>query len=106
VEHPAELEIRHRPLELRDVGLDGEQRCVVGFRAREVVELAAVVEPLGESGQDMDDAVELLLLLAEVLRALRIVPDLRILELAVDRGEARRLDVEVKDTSEAARRGP
>jgi hypothetical protein len=32
------------------------------------------------------DAVELLLFLAELLRALRIVPDLRVLELAIDRG--------------------
>jgi len=54
----------------------------------------------------MHHAVELFLLLAKLLRALRIVPDLRILELAVYRGEPRRLDVEVKDTSGASRCGP
>jgi hypothetical protein len=54
----------------------------------------------------MHDAVELLLLLAELLRARRVVPDLRILELAVYRREPRFLGVEVKDTSEAAPCGP
>jgi hypothetical protein len=49
----------------------------------------------------MHDAVELLLLLAERLRALLVVPDLRILELLLDLGQAYRLLLEVKDTSEA-----
>ena len=48
----------------------------------------------------MDDAIELLLLLAELLCALGIVPNLGILELAVDCREPRRLDVEV--STEAA----
>jgi hypothetical protein len=106
VKHPPELEVGDGLLELRDVDLDGVQRRVVGFRAREIVELAAVVEPFLQSGQRMDDAVELLLLLAEVLRALRVVPDLRVLELPVYCREPRRLDVEVKDTSAAAGCGP
>jgi hypothetical protein len=51
------------------------------------------------------DAIELFLLLAEFLRARRVVPDLRVLELPIYRGKPRRLDVEVKDTSEAVLRG-
>jgi K+/H+ antiporter YhaU regulatory subunit KhtT len=101
VEHPPELELGDALLELACIGLDREQRVVVRFLARERVELAAVVESLRQRAQRMDDAVELLLLLAELLGARRVVPDLRILEFAVDRGEARRLDVVVKDTSEA-----
>jgi hypothetical protein len=106
VEHPPELEVRDAPLDAADVGLDGAQRRVVRFRPRERVELPAVVELAAEIGERQDDAVELFLLLAELLRAGGVVPDLRILELAVDRRQARSLDVEVKDTSEAAPSGP
>jgi hypothetical protein len=106
VEHPPEFEVGDGALELRDVGLDREQRGVVGLGAREIVELAAIVESGLQSGQRMDDAVELLLLLPELLRPLRVVPDLRILELAVDGREPRRPHIEVKDTSEAERYGP
>jgi hypothetical protein len=42
-----------------------------------------------ESGRDAperaDERLELLLFLAELLRALRVVPELRVLELAVER---------------------
>jgi hypothetical protein len=103
VEHAPELEIGDAPLDAADVAFDGTQRRVVGFRASELVELLAVVELAAELGQRQDDAVELLLLLAELLRARRIVPDLRVLELAIDGGEACGLDVEVKDTSATGR---
>jgi len=43
---------------------------------------------------------------AEILRALRIVPDVRIFELAGDDFEAFVLRFEVKDTSEAVPSGP
>jgi len=43
----------------------------------------------------------LLLLLAEFLRALRVVPQLRVFELAIQRFEALGLRFEVKDTSAA-----
>jgi len=52
-------------------------------------------------GQRADDLIELLLFPAEVLRALRIIPDVRILELAGDDFEALALRFEVKDTSAA-----
>jgi hypothetical protein len=103
VEHAPELEIGDAALDAPDVTFDGLKGRVVGFPARELVEFLAVVELAVEIGQRQDDAVELLLLLAELLGARRIVPDLRILELAVDRCEACSLDIEVKDTSEAAR---
>jgi hypothetical protein len=101
VEHAPELEVGHAALDAPDVAFDGAKRRVVRFRARELVEFLAVGELAVEIGQRQDDAVELLLLLAEFLGARRVVPNLRILELAIDRGEARSLDVVVKDTSEA-----
>jgi hypothetical protein len=102
VEHAPELEIGNALCEPRRIGLDGQQRVVVGLLPRERVELAAVIDAALKRAQRVDDAVERLLLLAELLRARRVVPDLRILELAVYGGEPRLLGVEVKDTSEAA----
>jgi len=54
----------------------------------------------------MDDVFQRLLLLAERLCALLIVPDLRIFELATDLGEPHRLHIEVKDTSADQRCAP
>jgi len=54
----------------------------------------------------VDDAVERLLLLAELLRARRVFPDLRILEFAIYRRQPCSLEIEVKDTSVAAPSGP
>jgi hypothetical protein len=52
-----------------------------------------------------DHGFERLLFLAERLRALRVVPQLRVFELAVQRGEAALLRLEVKDTSAARSTG-
>jgi hypothetical protein len=109
MEHPPELELGHRAPELRHVVDDRRERRVVTLGACEFVELPAVAEPAVNAGERVDDAVERLLLAAELLRPRRIVPDLRILELALDRGETRRFQIEVKDTSGAgwcAPRGP
>ena len=102
VEHAPEFEIGDGALELRDVGLDRDQRSVVALLARELVEFRTVVKARMQLRQRHDDAVELLLLLAELLRTLRVVPDLRVFELAFDGRETRRLHLDVKDTSEAA----
>jgi len=51
----------------------------------------------------VDDRFERLLFLTEFLRALRVVPQLGILELVVQRLEARLLACVVKDTSAARR---
>jgi hypothetical protein len=99
VEHPPELEVGDRLLEAVDVAGDREQRRVVVLGARQLEELRAVGEAVVERRQRADDRVERLLLLAELLRALRVVPDLRVLELARYRREPRGLLVDVKDTS-------
>ena len=106
MEHPAELERLDRLLSARDVVADGDERRVVALASRELEELGAVDEHAVDAGQRDDDRVERLLFLAERLRALGIVPDLRILELAADFGQPRRLDLEVKDTSGAGLRAP
>jgi hypothetical protein len=109
MEHPPELDLGHRVLEPRDVVDDRSDRRVVALGARDRVEIPAVVEAALDAGECVDDAVERLLLAAELLRPRRVVPDLRILELALDRGKPRRLQIEVKDTSGAgscAPRGP
>ena len=99
VEHPAEFQIGDALFARGEVGGDRFQRRVVGLGARETEELRAVPEIAVKRGHVVYHALERLLLLAELLRALRIVPDLRIFELALDFGQAHRLHVEVKDTS-------
>ncbi len=90
----------------RDVGGHRIERRVVVVGARKGEQLGAVLERDIERGQLVHDALERLLLLAELLRALRIVPDLRIFELALDLGEPHRLHIEVKDTSADRRCAP
>jgi hypothetical protein len=91
--------------ELRRVALDRLQGRVVALLARELEELLRVAQPAVECGQAADDRVEMLLFPAELLGALRIVPDLGILERLGDRIEAGLLRREVKDTSAARPRG-
>jgi hypothetical protein len=98
-EHPAELEPLDDLREARDVVAHRRERRVVVVGAGELEELAAVGQAAVEVGQRRDDAFELLLLLAELLRLRGIVPDLRILERTADLLEGLRLQVEVKDTS-------
>jgi hypothetical protein len=106
VEHPPELERLNRLLDAADVVADGNDRGVVTLRARELEQLGAVGQQAVDVAQRADDRVERLLFLAERLGALGIVPDLRVLELAADLGQPRRLDIEVKDTSGAALPAP
>src|SRR5690606_33632054 len=94
-----ELEVLDGLREPRDVVADRGERGVVAVRAREFEQLAAVGEPLSEVGERRDDAFERLLLAPELLRLLRIAPDLRVLERAADFLQRLRLQVEVKGTS-------
>jgi hypothetical protein len=69
--------------------------------ARELEELGRVREPAADAPQRADERLENLLLLAELLRALRVLPQLRVFQLPVQRGEPRLFRLEVKDTSAA-----
>jgi len=99
VEHPAELQVADRAIELGHVGGDRRERLLVGLGSSQFEKLRAVPEPLAEARQRSDDLIELLFLSSEILRALRLAPDARIFQLFRYRGESLRLGVEVKDTS-------
>ncbi len=71
-------------LELLDIGGNAQQRRVIALRPGELEQLARVREPAADAAQRADDGLERLLLLAELLGALRVVPQLRVLELAID----------------------
>src|SRR6266567_1040191 len=104
VEHPAEFHVVDDSLERCNVACQRFERRVVALASRELEQLDAVLEPHVQVRQRSDHAVELLLFLAELLRPRRLVPDLRILELPHHGLEARRLHIEVKDTSANRRR--
>jgi hypothetical protein len=57
-----------------------------------------VVEAAGQVAQGRDDAFEFDAFAAELLSALRLVPDTRVLEFAIDFYESFRFAIEVKDT--------
>jgi hypothetical protein len=71
--------------------------------ARELVQLAGLVQGLRNAVQRGDDGLELGALAAQILGALGIRPDAGVLELAVDLFEALALRVIVKDTSATQR---
>jgi hypothetical protein len=78
----------------------GESRIII-LGAGHVEELFGVRNAAADAPERADQALQLLLLLAQLLRALRVVPQLRVLELAVQRLQALFLGLEVKDTSAA-----
>jgi hypothetical protein len=98
-EHAAELEVRDDLLRARDVGLDRGERGGVVLLAREREELGGVLQLAVQIGERADEVVELLFLAPQLLGALRVRPDVRLLELPAYFGEAGLLGVEVKDTS-------
>ena len=102
-EHAPELHVGDDPHETRHIGLDGGERGVVAFGAREREQLLRIAQPELEGGQAADDGLKLLLLFAELLGALWIVPDLRVFERRGDCAEAGLSRLEVKDTSAALR---
>jgi len=67
--------------EVCDVALDRAEGGIVVLVARELEQRLRVAQAARDAGEAADDGVELLLLLAEFLGALGIVPDLRVLEL-------------------------
>jgi hypothetical protein len=102
-EHAAELERRHVLLELRRLAPDLLERRFVVIGARQAEQLGGIGQAAADAGQRADQAFEGLLLLAELLCALLVVPELRVFQLAVQRLEAPLLRLEVKDTSAARR---
>jgi len=81
-----------------DVVRDGRNGALVVLADCEIEQIARFAERVGQRADAADDAIEIRALLAELLRALRVVPDFRVFELARDFFESFRLRIEVKDT--------
>jgi hypothetical protein len=104
--HAAELHLGERPLgrvdEAEDLGLDG----VVGGLDAELDEDRGVLEALLFLEDLVDRQLELRPLLADLLRALLVVPEPWARAVGLERGEAVGLAVEVKDAPGARRGAP
>jgi hypothetical protein len=97
-EHALELELLDFRREVVDVGGNRRDRALVVLADRQIQQVAGLAERTGQRADAADDAIEVRALLAELLRALRVVPDVRVFELARDFFEAFGLRIEVKDT--------
>src|SRR5205814_3742451 len=104
-----ELQVGDVLLELLHVGGDAVQRGVVLLRPRHLEQLARVAQRRRDRRERAHGRVERLLLLAEILGALLVAPDVRVGEERLYGLEALLLAFEVKDTSAAQstwNRGP
>jgi hypothetical protein len=97
------LDFRCKPA---DVGLDLGDGAGIGLGGGELQKLAGVAQFGFEAIQAADDLLQLGALLAELLRPLRLVPDARLLELALYFLQPLVLGVVIKDTSSKSRRAP
>jgi len=97
-EHAAELESLGALLQQVEVGDDRFGRTCVLLGDREVEQLARFVQRAGQGSERFDDLRQSRAFLAQLLCALRIVPDFRVLELARYFFEPFLLGIEVKDT--------
>jgi hypothetical protein len=84
--------------------VEAAQRGLIVFLARDVEQLFRIANAVCELLQGRYDAFQRLALLAEILRALGIVPDVRVFRELRDLAQPDLLLVEVKDTSAARRR--
>ena len=98
-EHAAELEPFDPRLEAPQVPFDFGRRGGVVFLDGKGEQLVRIPQPAADLVQPDDDLFQPGPLLAERLRALRLVPDVRLFQLALDLGQPLRLLIVVKDTS-------
>jgi len=85
-------------LETRYVALDFCSRIRIILVGRQFEKLAGIRQAGFERIQRDDDLLESRALLAQRLRAIRFVPDVRLLQFALNLGQALRLGIVVKDT--------
>jgi hypothetical protein len=98
-EHATEFEIRDARFEGTDVTVDFGDRGGIVFFDGEIEKFAGIHETTGDFVEADDNLLEPSTFLTERLRTLRFVPDVGLLEFALDLGQAFRLAVVVKDTS-------
>ena len=97
-EHASKLEAGHPGFEARQVADDFTDRVVVFFFNGEFEQFGRVAQAAGKFVKGYDDLLQLRALLPQGLRALRFVPDIGLLELPLDLGQALGLALVVKDT--------
>ncbi|MGH8288674.1 MAG: hypothetical protein ACREV7_06545 [Steroidobacteraceae bacterium] len=102
-EHALELEAPHIALEPLGIPVDVARRGLITLRFGELEELRRIGNALGGAIELRDVGGESRALLAELLRALRLGPDGRVLELPPYLLEALFLVVVLKETSVARR---
>jgi hypothetical protein len=102
-EHAPEFEFGDAFLESPQIALDLGHRLGVVFLDREVEQFTGIVEPGDQLVEARYDLLERRPLLAQRLGALGFVPDIRLLEFALDFGQALCLAFVVKDTSSTHR---
>ena len=96
--HPLKFETGQFLLEAREIGLDFTQRLGVVFLERKIEQFGRIVQTAAQRVQRPDNRFKLRAFLAERLRTLRIVPDVRILELPLDFRQAFCFALVVKGT--------
>jgi hypothetical protein len=89
--------------ELAEIGRNLTDRLAVVLFLGELQELAGIRQAASQCIEGGNDFFERRPFLAERLRALRLVPDVRLLELALDFLQPLRLGVVVKDTPSTQR---
>jgi hypothetical protein len=102
-EHALELELADRAIEIAEVGLDRPRRARVALGLREVEQFAGLDETAAQPVERSDHGFEPGALAAKLLRALRVLPDGRVLELPQDLGQPLTLAFVVKGTPSAHR---
>jgi hypothetical protein len=101
-EHAAELELLDRLAQRVRLGLDRGEAGRVALGLAHLVELGVVGEVRRQVVDRLDHGLQRLLLAPQVLRALGLVPDARVLECRLDFVQPQCLAVVVKDTPGAA----
>jgi hypothetical protein len=103
-EHAPKLETLDRLLGSVEIALDVAEQLLVTFGASQIKKLVSIRQRLFQRRDRGDDVAQRCAFAAEILRALRFRPYLRILELALYFLEPLVLDVVVKDTPLARQR--
>jgi len=93
-----ELELGHALFQPVDISRDGLQRGIVAFGGRQFQQLAGIVEAMDDLIEPFHELGKARAFAAQVLGALRIVPDVRAFQLAGYFFEAFALGRVVKDT--------
>jgi hypothetical protein len=102
-EHAPELQALHARFEALQVAFDFCCRIRIALLDGERQQFTGILQSVRDLVQPGDDLFQPGPLLSECLRALGVVPDIRLLQLALDLDQPFRLLLVVKDTSSTRR---